>query len=385
MSRIDTSSEGGADESPPARCDTSSDPEGSPCPSRCDTSSSPGDCSSSDDRPEATARRPLEQGSKAIAKAKAKPKVKAKGFFKVAVTATGKTKQVLKQHVKAVPAAAGASRRCSAAASGGDVDDAAVSEGESVPTSPSLAFDCPAGADSSRSVPATSGVGDYIEWAIDHVLTSEERKALGKRISVGSMCAGMGMEEVALHFLRQALLKHSIHLEAEASFKAEKDKVKMEFLQRHSKAKDVEYFNDNMALAKVPTYNSKGLPVKQPAADLLLCGIVCKDISQLNNKPKSERDDGVSNWSLSGLLAYIRSLSFELRPKLLLLECVQRLGHSRAVDPDSRKGTEYITDELGGEGYVLALVSRNDSRAPEFLLRAPEFLWIREPAIIHVV
>ena len=112
------------------------------------------------------------------------------------------------------------------------------------------------------------------------------------------------------------------------------------------------YFNDDMRLAAVPTLNSQGVPVKRPVVDLLLRGIVCKDISQLNNKPKSERDDGVSGGSLNGLLAYINSLRLELRPKLLLLECVQRLGQSRAVDPDSRTGTEYISDELSKAGYV---------------------------------
>lgn len=355
MSRIDTSSEGGSDfsapspasrstasdlaasASPPRRCDTSSDPDSSP-PTHYKAGS------------QAKGR------AKALGKAKGKaePKAKAQTKAKAQASATATAKSVRKVHLKAAPAS-GASClaiACSHDAESEDVS-ATESEDEFLP-SPSIA----ALGRSARNVPASSGVADYVEWVVAHILSDAERKGLSKSISVGSMCAGMGMEEVALAFLRQALLKYNIHLEAKASFKAEKDPAKMAFLQRQFSAKATEYFNDNLSLAKVPTLNATGFPVKQPVVDVLLCGIVCKDISQLNNKPKSERDNGVSGGSLNGLLAYIASLSLELRPKLVLLECVQRLGHSRAVDPDSRRGTEYIADELASLGYVWALVPR---------------------------
>ena len=37
---------------------------------------------------------------------------------------------------------------------------------------------------------------------------------------------------------------------------------------------------------------------------------------------------------------------------MIILECVQRLGHKRQVDPDDRQGTLYIQDELAGLGFV---------------------------------
>lgn len=266
--------------------------------------------------------------AKETKKAKAKAKDTEKAKAKAKTTTKAKAKSVRKVHLK--PAAA-------TMASSGDE----ALPGPSRPTKPQLL---------EGQVPRSSGVSDYIHWAISQVLQDEQRQQLSKRVLVGSMCAGMGMEEIVLTFLGQALLRHNVHFEAVASFKAEKDPTKLAFLKRHYKA--MAYFNDNMRLAEVPTLNSQGVPVKRPVVDLLLCGIVCKDISQLNNKPKSERDDGVSGGSLNGLLAYINSLPLELRPKLVLLECVQRLGQSRAVDPDSRTGTEYISDELSKAGYV---------------------------------
>ena len=45
-------------------------------------------------------------------------------------------------------------------------------------------------------------------------------------------------------------------------------------------------------------------------------------------------------------------MHLEERPKVIVLECVQRLGQKRAVDPDDRTGTNYIADELAKSGYV---------------------------------
>ena len=90
-----------------------------------------------------------------------------------------------------------------------------------------------------------------------------------------------------------------------------------------------------------------------PQVDILTCGIVCKDISGLNNKGKTERNSaGKSGSSLHGLFSYIQCLPFDKRPAALILECVARLGHHRQVDPDGRAGAAYIHDELTKLGYV---------------------------------
>jgi hypothetical protein len=264
-----------------------------------------------------------------------------------------KAKPVRKAHLKAVPAAkvlataatppaAKAQAMATAMAAKCCVSSSSESEDGEKPL--------PARASGPRSVPMSSGIADYMQWAIAHVLTDAERHRLQKCVVMGSMCAGMGVDEVALTFLHQALIRHSVHFKVKACFKAEKDPGKLAFLQRHYKT--THHFRDNLSLAQNPATNSQGVPVDQPVVDILTCGIVCKDISQLNNRPKSEREDGVSGGSLKGLLAYMGSLQLELRPKVVLLECVQRLGHTRAVDPDSRRGTEYITDELAKVGYA---------------------------------
>lgn len=205
-------------------------------------------------------------------------------------------------------------------------------------------------------LPLTSGLFHYVQWAMQHVLQPEERQALAtpkpKFITIGSMCAGMGTEEMALHAISQELLRYGHSLETKSIFRAEKDPPKVAFLQRRFPSEDVRYFHDNNELSKACPKDINGHAGPQPLVDVLLCGIVCKDVSQLNNVPKSERADGTSGSSLRGILSYVQALRFEDRPKVIILECVQRLGQKRRVDPDARTGTQYVLEELEVQGYV---------------------------------
>lgn len=203
--------------------------------------------------------------------------------------------------------------------------------------------------------PKSSGVFDYVAWAVEHVLSQQERLAIAgaSPITVGSMCAGMGTEEIALFAIEQELLKHTCILSSETVFRAERDLAKLAFLRRRFPSQSTRHFRDNNDLRHPCPKDADGEFADRPSVDLLLCGIVCKDISQLNNKPKSEREEsGISGTSLVGLLGYVQACSFADRPKIIILECVQRLGQRRAVDPDERTGTHYILDELARQGYV---------------------------------
>jgi site-specific DNA-cytosine methylase len=165
----------------------------------------------------------------------------------------------------------------------------------------------------------------------------------------------MGTEEIVLHSIRQELHKYACQcpFEFETTFRAEQDVGKLCFLKRRFPNTSTRHFRDNNDLQHACPKDVDGQTTGRPSVDLLLCGIVCKDISQLNNKPKSEREEsGTSGSSLTGLLRYVQACSFTERPQLIILECVQRLGHKRAVDPDDRTGTAYIKDELAQQGYV---------------------------------
>ena len=217
------------------------------------------------------------------------------------------------------------------------------------------------GAQVPSELPASSGVFDYMSWAVAHILTSTEKQALGRYrtstnepIAIGSMCAGMATEDIALKGIANALLQHDgLNLHISHAFKAESAPEKLSFLRRHSREAGQHLFIDNAVLQEPFPKTADGKVVERPKCTVLLCGIVCTCISGLNTtNPKSEREDGASGKALSGLLASLTAMPFEQRPELLILECVARLGHKRHVDPDSRRGTEFIAAELYTLGYV---------------------------------
>jgi site-specific DNA-cytosine methylase len=261
----------------------------------------------------------------------------------------GKARRTLRQAV---------GRQDTTSASESDVEDAKGSPGVgSLPRTSVMRR--PASAIAPRTaLPKSSGVFHYLQWVVTDVLKQEELEVLKAKaakltITVGSMCAGMGTEEIVFEGLRRSLQEHGASLRHQSVFKAEKDNVKMAFLQEHYGNKHTTFVWDNHELQKNTMTDVTGQAVQgRLQVDVLFCGIVCKDISPLSTKPKTERaKEGQSGSSLDGLLSYIRNMPLELRPKFLILECVQRLGHKRQVDPDNRQGTIYIKDELSTLGY----------------------------------
>lgn len=296
-------------------------------------------------RATSTAEAKAKAKSKAKAKAKAKVKAKAKAVAQVRRATAASARATCQAKAEAKAAALSASRDQTSRDETSS-DDASDDEAKVVHAPGDL-----------RPQPLSSGVFDYVRWAVEHVLTSEEQIRMAAPgspgpLTFGSMCAGMGTEEIALHAIKQELLRHGHVLRTTCLFRAEKDVAKVTFLKRRLPCQEAKYFQDNRDLRKACPKDMDGQTGPRPVVDFLVCGIVCKDISQLNNRPQSERSAGASGTSLEGLLAYVKALTFEQRPKVVVLECVQRLGQRRAVDPDARTGTQYIADQLASQGYV---------------------------------
>ena len=199
---------------------------------------------------------------------------------------------------------------------------------------------------SHRSLPATSGVMDFVEWVVKCVLADADRKALMTKfegpVVVGSMCSGMGTEDIAMHAISAALLCcGQSSFKFVDSFKAESDKRKADFLRRRLPP-SVQIYPDNASVGE-----------DKPRCDVLTCGIVCVDVSSLGTTPKPITDQqGKSGKSLSGLLESLSKYDTVSRPKVIILECTPRLGHRRRVDAGDVPGTEYICGQLNKLGYV---------------------------------
>ncbi len=204
------------------------------------------------------------------------------------------------------------------------------------------------------TVPNTSGVFDYSRWIVDTVLEPKERLALNShgQVEIGSMCSGMGTEDLVMAGLQRALLQHDVQLQVESTFKVEKDPHKMAWLQKHNQHKGTRFFLDNAQLVEPNPVDVDKVCMPRPTCRVLCCGVVCKDISALSQTPKSERGCGESATALNGLLDSLAAWPFQDRPSLVVLECVGRLDHKRAVDPDAKKGTDYISEVLARHGYI---------------------------------
>ena len=118
-------------------------------------------------------------------------------------------------------------------------------EGDSLSSDSSAA----AGRDAQLAVelPLSSGVFDYTSWAVQHVLTAAEKDSLRPKaattLAIGSMCAGMATEDIALQGIANAMLQHEdLNLQITHAFKAEADKDKMIFLRRHSRESGTHFF-----------------------------------------------------------------------------------------------------------------------------------------------
>ena len=204
------------------------------------------------------------------------------------------------------------------------------------------------------SLPNSSGLLDYVSWAVNNVLSETERDALSSvsPVCVGSMCTGMGTEDMACRAIEIAMLEAGKGaFRARSAYQAESDADKLAFLQRHS-SKDTYIFDSNAALQHKEVQTVTGDLIPRPLCKILVAGIVCIDISGLTTTPQPVNGEGKSGLALRGLLLSLQGMMFEERPSVIILECVKRLAHHRKVDSDARTGAQFILDELSKLGYV---------------------------------
>ncbi len=205
-----------------------------------------------------------------------------------------------------------------------------------------------------KTMPKSSGLFDYVSWAVNTVLTEAERDVLTvlSPVPVGSMCSGMGTEDMACQAIEAAMLEAGKgKFSAHTAFQAECDPQKIAFLQRHSKA-NTYIFDSNAALQHAEVQTVSGDIVPRPTCKVLAAGIVCIDISGMTTTPKPVSGNGKSGLALRGLLESLKSMPFEERLAVIILECVAALAHHRKVDMDARTGAQYILDMLKTLGYV---------------------------------
>jgi site-specific DNA-cytosine methylase len=205
-----------------------------------------------------------------------------------------------------------------------------------------------------KQLPVSSGVFDYMEWAVNHVLTDAEKDSVCRKapLSIGSMCSGMGTEDLACRAIENAMLRAGrVSFKTHSAYKAESNDDKIDFLKRHTTG-STQIFASNADLAQAEAQNVNKEIVARPTSKVLTAGIVCIDISSMTTTPRAVSGAGKSGDSLRGLLDSLGSMSLGERPILVILECVPRLAHHRKVDPDHRTGAQYILDELSKLGYV---------------------------------
>lgn len=169
-------------------------------------------------------------------------------------------------------------------------------------------------------------------------------------IRLGSFCSGMGTEDFVHAAIKGAMALAGHDFQVEPVFKSEAAGPKLQFLRKHWPKTRV-FFRDNAELTLEAPCDANGVIVDRPVVDVIFCGIVCKDVSPCTSTPRSASAFGETGKSVRAVLGYLAALSFGERPRGVLLECVARLGHRRATDPDGKRGTDCITEELQRLGY----------------------------------
>ena len=202
------------------------------------------------------------------------------------------------------------------------------------------------------SLPATSGVFDYVRFVVQDVLQEQERHSLLSKspVSGGSMCTGMGTEDLAFEGIRRAL---DDQWQFARVYQCENDRKCRRFLE--SRAGRTLVYDSNVSIASKMTVTSDGQHVRRPVSQVLTCGIVCVDLSTLSSTRRTLTDpSGKSSQSWCEMRAALEAIPFDERPKLIALECVQGMCQQRSVDVQSNvsSSSKTVSDALEQLGYV---------------------------------
>ena len=206
------------------------------------------------------------------------------------------------------------------------------------------------------SVPATSGLFDYVQWLFNYKIDANALKSMSRvEFRVADLSAGMGPSLFASQAIRYAsrlcgqglsinvVLVSEVHTPTRALYRGivEKSGTLMPIV-----------LSDDASLGGAEILDEKGDVVNLLGLHILSQGIVCKDISAQTSTPRSLMDKkGKSVISVMNLLSALRRMKFEDRPIVLILECTSRLDSFRKVDNYMEKGTKQLTALLEEEGY----------------------------------
>ncbi|CAK0812884.1 unnamed protein product [Prorocentrum cordatum] len=217
------------------------------------------------------------------------------------------------------------------------------------------------------TTPRTSGVTDYLEWATSTALSVDERGSLPAQYNFIDFCAGMGTSLLCASALELACARvlpagsgatcpHGVAVAV-----TEKNDEKLRAIgrmadamvaRRGSRVPRTLLFKDTADTATSTPTTRDGELVATPVAELLFMGIVCKDVSGCSTTPKSILDEeGASGHSWAGARQYLRALQPDQLPWVIVLECVDRLGHHRKINGKVEQGSEIIQGHLEDLGY----------------------------------
>lgn len=169
------------------------------------------------------------------------------------------------------------------------------------------------------------------------------------RVTIASLCSGMGMENLAAAGLEAAWCQLQLEppLRFLHAFGCEIHKGKRQlYMDSYPVA---HMFEDAAEMQKASAFcHKEGKHVPIPCdIDILCAGFPCTSISALNCKPKSIDDQSSKTGAgFASVWAYCQMH----RPKLVMLENVMRLTQRRAKE--ERAGIEVIMERMGMIGYI---------------------------------
>ena len=246
-----------------------------------------------------------------------------------------------------------------------EVEADTSSDEDMSPIPPTSSLDTHCVATNCHKLPLTSGLFDYSRHLLLEVLSADELSSL-KRVytctyKFAEFCAGTATGTMCVEALRRAAATDGgFNLRGECVFYTELDQWKRSVIATMHATMPVKQlvpalmFERTGDLSKQPAHTADGSFVDCPVCQIAFCGIVCVDVSSLSTTPKSVMDPtGKSGSSFLELMAYLRTLTFEDRPNVLILECVSSLDHQRKLAKQKKeKGTTAVISALSDVGYV---------------------------------
>ncbi|KAF1916136.1 hypothetical protein BDU57DRAFT_547894 [Ampelomyces quisqualis] len=194
---------------------------------------------------------------------------------------------------------------------------------------------------------------DSIEAAFDDMTAEGVKLGLadvlgklsGHQLNVATMCSGTESPLLAFDMISKAL-EEAGHapLKVHQRFAAEIEVFKQAFIERNQSPeiifRDVREFIHPDAKTAITAYGAEeAIP---SGLDILIAGFVCKDLSRLNSKQKSLKEDGESGDTWRAIYSYAQ----RFRPSIVLLENVRN-------KPELWNEVVSMWDEIGYEAAWL--------------------------------